>query len=370
MNKDKTKIKVMVAMSGGVDSSVAAFLLQKQGFEVCGVYMEINDDRTSEKAVKKVAKSLGIKLEIVDLRKKFEKEIISYFLNSYKAGLTPNPCVLCNRTIKFGELLKFARKNEADFLATGHYARLRREFPIFPHSGTRNFQFPIKLLKAIDLGKDQSYFLYSLSPGQLKHVLFPLGDLTKDEVRKIADKNSLPYIKKESQDICFLNIRGKKYTTEEYLKKNLTLKSGPIQDSSGKTVGRHQGLPLYTIGQRKGIEIGGTGPYYVTGLNHKKNILFVTNRMDKKEVFTSGFFMEKVNWIGCKVKLPLKCVVAVRYRQQPVDCVVSTKGGFASGGKKLINVKMAESQRAVTPGQSAVFYHGNEVLGGGIILGG
>jgi len=354
----------MVAMSGGVDSSVSAFLLQKKGFDVRGVYMKINNDRRSEMAVKKVAKHLGIKLKIVNLRKKFEKEIISYFLKSYYFCLTPNPCVLCNKQIKFGELLKFAKRNKMDFLATGHYARLRRKFPI------SNFQFPIKLLKSRDANKDQSYFLYTLSPGQLKHLIFPLGELTKDEVRKIADENGVPYIKKESQDICFLNMRGKEVSTEEFLKNNLKLKCGLIKTKDGKVVGRHHGLPLYTIGQRKGIEIGGTGPYYVTGFDRKKNILYVTSQLKDNEIFKSAFFINNINWISGKMKFPLKCKVVVRYRQQPVKCIlkkISARGGSASGGNNKLKVEMYAPQRAVTPGQSAVFYRGDEVLGGGII---
>jgi tRNA-specific 2-thiouridylase len=357
--------KILVAMSGGVDSSVTAALLKKKGFEVLGVFLNLGQVKYSESVVaaKKVARKIDIPLRVFDIRKEFKNEVVDYFLRSYKQGLTPNPCVICNQKIKFGVLLKLAEKYKADFVATGHYTRLRREFPI------SNFQFPnksqilnskqitsYKLQVAKDEKKDQSYFLYTLTQAQLSKILFPLGQYTKEKVKKIADKNHLPYFKKESQDICFLFCE-----IAEFLKQNLKLKPGPIVTTAGKLIGRHEGLPLYTLGQRRAVKIGGSGPLYVVGRDFKKNQLIVTHKFNEQILYSDKLLASRVNWISAKpYKLPLRCQARIRYQQPLVDCLVTKKG-------KNYLVKFQKPLRAITQGQSVVFYHGDEMLGGGVI---
>jgi len=372
------KIKVIVAMSGGVDSSVSALLLKKAGFNVEGLYMKLpGADSGSLLAAEEVAKKLGIKFHAIDMEKKFRKEIIGYFLKSYKRGITPNPCVRCNQRIKFGELLKTAKKLGGDFLATGHYARQGREIPNSNQSKVRPGEL-IELLKAKDKTKDQSYFLWTLTQERLAGVMFPLGGMLKEEVKKIAEKAGLPNMKKESQDICFLYCDGKAVQHNDFLRKNLKLKSGPImllekeidektgerkavRLTSGKNLVEHQGLPLYTIGQRREIRIGGTGPYYAARFDMKKNILYVVKNFDDPVLFQDGLIAKGVSWItGIAPKMPLKCEVIIRYRHAPIKCEVMKKGSSYI-------VKFKKPQRAVTPGQSIVFYKGREVLGGGEI---
>ncbi|MFH0820107.1 MAG: tRNA 2-thiouridine(34) synthase MnmA [bacterium] len=350
----KLRQRVLVAMSGGVDSSVAAWLLKKQGFEVRGVFLNLGQVKYKESVVatKRVAKKIGIPFRVIDIRKEFEKEVVDYFLQSYFHGLTPNPCVVCNQKIKFETLLKLAKKYRADFVATGHYARLRRS-----RQPTADSRHLLILWQAKDEKKDQSYFLYTLKQKQLAKILFPLGNLTKEEVKKIADKNYLPYFKKESQDICFLFCE-----TSEFLKQNLKLKPGPIVTTAGKLIGRHEGLPLYTLGQRRAVKIGGIGPFYVVGRDFKKNQLIVTGKFDDSVLYSDKLLAGQVNWLaGESPKLPLKCRARVRYQQPLVDCLVSKKG-------KNYLVKFKQKLRAITPGQSVVFYKNKEILGGGVIV--
>ena len=376
-------------MSGGVDSSVAALLLKRAGFQVEGAHMKLSGGNPEAiKAAKNVAKRLGIKFHVVDLSKKFKKEIIDYFLDSYKRGLTPNPCVKCNQKIKFGELLKAAGKLDGDFLATGHYVQssiLNYQLPI-NKSGAAFIESPkaVKLSKARFKEKDQSYFLYTLTQKQLSKVLFPLsGMANKDEVRKIADQAGLPYIKSESQDVCFLFREGKAIQHNDFLRKHLKLKPGPIilidrgkdgksngrgvsngpgaKSKPGKVIGEHQGLSLYTIGQRREIRIGGTGPYYAAKFDVKKNILYVVKDFDDPILYKDELAAKAVNWVSGKTpKMPLKCEAVIRYRHAPVKCTVTKSGNS-------YRVKFKNPQRAITPGQSIVFYKGEEVLGGGII---
>ena len=375
----RAKHKVMVAMSGGVDSSAAAFMLKKN-HDVTGLFMRLGasgEDR-AERAARAVCCKIKIPFYPVKLADDFQKRIIAHFLESYQKGLTPNPCVRCNSLIKFGELFKTARSLGADFLATGHYARLRREYTI------SNIQYPIKLFKAKDNNKDQVYFLYTLTQGQLKKIIFPLGEYKKEEVRKIVDRAGLPYVKSESQDVCFLKEDGRIIEHNEFIKKHLKLKPGPIvaltrrPSPAGKRgfIGEHQGLPLYTIGQRKGIEIGGTGPYYAAGLDHEKNILYVVSDFNDPALFKSELIAREVNWIaGHEPKMPLRCQAVIRYRHKAVKCEVRSKKLEVRSKKSEVRskksneyfVKFEEAQRAVTPGQSVVFYDGDEVLGGGTI---
>ncbi|MCD4762067.1 tRNA 2-thiouridine(34) synthase MnmA, partial [bacterium] len=264
----KKKRKVVVAISGGVDSSVAAYLLREQGFEVIGLYMRLfGSQERSEMAARKVCASLGIKFYPVNISYVFKKEIINYFIDSYKNGLTPNPCVKCNKIIKFGELFKVARGLGGCF-ATGHYARITEE-------SFDNNKSVYRLWRGLDKNKDQTYFLYNLTQKELKRLTFPIGEYEKKEIRGIADSNNLPYLKKDSQDICFLHKDGKEIEHNEFLKKYIKIKPGPIKlfnpsalrasplrkerkyqkDTCSKDgiIGEHKGLPFYTIGQRRGI---------------------------------------------------------------------------------------------------------------------
>jgi tRNA-specific 2-thiouridylase len=394
-----TKPKVLVAMSGGVDSSVAALLLKKQGFEVIGVFMHFwaEGGAKSEAGNKccslasfndarRVANKLGIPLYTVNFDRPFKKLVVDPFLAGYKKGETPNPCVECNRHIKFELLLKKADELGADFIATGHYAK----------TSTRGGKIILRRPK--DKDKDQTYFLYTLDQKKLKRILFPLADLIKPEVRALAKKAGLAVAgKPESQEICF--IPGKSHN--DFLKRHLKLKPGPIKllascpganhpafqapllfkegiqtkeekrgsflipslprRGQGVVLGEHQGLPLYTIGQRKGVEIGGIGPFYVAGRDYQTNTLYVVPDNDNKLLYKKEMVVREADWISGKPKLPLKAKAVIRYRHLPVDCVIM------SNGKTRLKIKFTKPQRAVTPGQSVVFYKNREVLGGGII---
>ena len=361
--------KIVVAMSGGVDSSVAAALLKRRGFEVEGIYMRLfnTKDKHNEWAAKAVAKNLGIGLKILDLRKEFKKIVIDYFLREFKAGRTPNPCVVCNQEIKLGLLLKKAMQMKADYIATGHYARLRREIPNpksqFPNeSQIQNPKTKYTLLSAKDKIKDQSYFLYNLTQEKLARILFPLGGYKKSEVYQMAEKWKLPYKKGESMDICF--VGGQEH--RKFLKERLGVKRGKIVDVNGRILGEHQGVWFYTIGQR--ADIGGPGPFYVAKIDAKKNLVVVSNKFRGEELYQKELIAENVNWIsGVEPKMPLKCRARIRYGHEAVPTNVSKQLTANSKQKNEYYVKFNQSQRAITPGQSVVFYKGNEVLGGGVI---
>ncbi|MCX6723442.1 MAG: tRNA 2-thiouridine(34) synthase MnmA, partial [Candidatus Staskawiczbacteria bacterium] len=296
--KSNKKTKIIVAMSGGVDSSVAAALLKKQGFDVVGIFMKfwkdpstssgrVDENRCcsveSEKLARLVAKQIGIPFYVLNVEKEFKKKVVDYFLKEYKKGNTPNPCVVCNKEIKFGFLINKALSLGADYIATGHYARIVREIPN-PKSQILRY----KLMKGRDNAKDQAYFLCQLSQKQISHIMFPVGEYTKPEVRKLAKKFKLPTAETpESQEVCFIQN-----TTNEFLKKYLKTKPGKIIDKTGlpaqagKIIGEHQGLWFYTIGQRKGLEIN-QGPWFVVEKDFKKNILVVSKNvkdLEKKEL--------------------------------------------------------------------------------------
>ncbi|MFA6159868.1 MAG: tRNA 2-thiouridine(34) synthase MnmA [Parcubacteria group bacterium] len=344
--------KVLLGMSGGVDSCVSAALLKKQGFDVRGVYLKmwkVDGEKSNKKAIRdaqKIAKILDIPLEIIDVRKKFKKEVVGYFLKEYLAGRTPNPCIFCNENLKFKTLFEIADKLGIDYIATGHYARIIK-------------QKGYKLLEAKDKNKDQSYFLYRLKQEQLARIVFPLGEIEKAETRKLAKKFGLPvFDKAESQDICFLANMA----VEEFLTKNIRLKKGEIKNTKGKIVGEHAGLPLYTLGQRKGINIGGNGPYYVAKRDSKKNCLVVTNKKEDLSLFSKFANINEVNWILAVPKLPAKVLARIRYRSPLIPAMIVMK-------HEKYEVKFDIAQRAVTSGQSIVFYNKKlEVVGGGLIL--
>ena len=358
MFKKKNKKKILVAMSGGVDSSVAAQLLVNQGHEVAGVFLRFWKDPqaapTEENKccslqsfldAKTVCGKIGIPLFSFDFSEPFKKEVVDYFLDSYAHGETPNPCVRCNRKIKLGRLLETMAGMDFDYLATGHYAKIKHGKKIS------------KLFKAKDNTKDQSYFLYSFEQDKLKKLLFPLGDLKKTEVRKIAAKFGLPTAsKQESQDICFLSGAH-----QDFLKRYLTLKPGPIKIlETDEIIGEHQGLPLYTIGQRKGIEIGGIGPFYAARLDYETNTLYVVKEWNGNILYRSECEARDLIWCDEVPTKSFSCLAVIRYGHPAEACLVEI-----SGDKVL--VKFKRPQRAITPGQSIVFYKKTRVLGGGII---
>ncbi|OHA62080.1 MAG: tRNA 2-thiouridine(34) synthase MnmA [Candidatus Wildermuthbacteria bacterium GWA2_46_15] len=373
-----TKPKVLVALSGGVDSSVAAFLLQKAGYEVTGCFMKFWQDSRlgrenpccspeAERRARILARRLQIPFFVLDLKKEFKKAVVDYFLSRTRLGLTPNPCVVCNEEIKFGLFLKKALERGADFMATGHYAKIKEG----------------RLFKAKDKEKDQSYFLWRLNQTQLSRVIFPIGDYSKNEVRKIAQKAGLSTAKTpDSQNLCFL-ASG----TSQFLKFNLRQKPGniiarsdisgilPAIDTAGEIIGRHQGLGLYTIGQRGGIgpclfpKFQSQGPYYVLRKNRLKNLLVVTR--NEKDLFIQEFKVSDLVLNLVKHKWPLRVMVKIRSRQKEMPATLSPVLNLVKHNQPekidQFLVRLDRPERAVTPGQSAVFYQGQELLGGGII---
>ena len=309
------KKQAVVAMSGGIDSSVAAALLKKQGYSLVGVFMKFWKEGksgtnkccsfSSERSARLVCKKLEIPFYVLDARKEFKKRVVDYFLKEHKKGSTPNPCVVCNKEIKFGLLMEKALKTGADYVATGHYSRIKFQ----------NSKF--KLLKGKDRGKDQSYFLWQLEQKQLKHILFPLGGYTKNQAKQLIKKFELPVeTTSESQEICFV-----KDSVSNFLKKYLRLESGKIIDKFGKFLGKHQGLWLYTIGQRKGIQVF-QGPYYAVEKDFKNNILIVSK--NKKDLLKKELIARNVNWIlGKEPKTPLRIKAKIRYCSQFSEGIVS-----------------------------------------------
>ncbi len=331
IKKGKT---VVVALSGGVDSSVAVALLKEQGFSVIGVFMRFCSEEVSSGGTKanEVAKALNIPFYVLDVRNEFKKKVIDSFLSSLKKGVTPNPCVICNREIKFGILFKKLGDYKADYLATGHYVKLKEG----------------KLFIAKDKNKDQSYFLWRIKKEWLDKLTFPLGDYEKKETRKIAKKFKLSTLEeKESQEICFIPD-----DISSFLKRNFPDSPGKIINTFGEVIGEHNGLFNYTIGQRKGLGFSG-GPYYVLNKDVKKNNLIVTK--NEKELSRKELFYAEENFFQ-DISFPFNGKVKIRYRSNPIDAVVEKE-----------KVVFSHKQRAVTPGQSVVFYKNEELLGGGII---
>ena len=367
--KNKITQRVAVGMSGGVDSSVAAALLLEQGYEVIGVFMKFWSENIKGKLreniccslesaedARRVCNKLGIPFYVIDMKVPFKKKIVDNFVNEYLCGRTPNPCVRCNQYIKFGELWKKLKPMGVDFVATGHFARVGRNAQV---ETIHELSLPprVTLRAGRDKNKDQSYFLHQVQQKHLKHTLFPVGNYTKEQVRKLAKKYGLPTAsKKESQEICFV-ADGK---VGEFLKRYIKFEKGNIIDVDSKEVlGQHDGLQIYTIGQRKGIGLAG-GPWYVVRLDKKNNTLWVSKNED--DILAKELIVKKVNWIsGEQPKLPLKCKCKIRYRS---DSVVATIHELSQGRYRVVFTK---PQRAITSGQYCVFYKGEECLGGGVI---
>ncbi|MDA3130802.1 tRNA 2-thiouridine(34) synthase MnmA [Aliibacillus thermotolerans] len=356
--KRKEDTRVVVGMSGGVDSSVTAALLKEEGYDVIGIFMK-NWDDTDEFGVCTatadyddviaVCNQLDIPYYAVNFEKEYWDRVFTYFLNEYKAGRTPNPDVMCNKEIKFKAFLDHALTLGADFLATGHYARTRR-----------TADGKVQLLRGVDDNKDQTYFLNQLSQSQLEKVLFPLGELTKKEVRHIAKEKGLATAhKKDSTGICFIGERNFK----EFLQSYLPAQPGKMVTPDGEIKGEHDGLMYYTIGQRQGLGIGGAGePWFVVGKNVEKNELIVGQGFEHPDLYSEGLYASSVHWIaGEEIEQPLTCTAKFRYRQPDQQVTVYPA---INGETKVI---FEEPQRAITPGQSVVFYDGEVCLGGGTI---
>jgi len=350
-------VKVIVGLSGGVDSAVAALELKAAGHEVSGLFMKNwEDDDTDSfcsaeedlKEVRAVCEILGIPLHTVNFSTEYWDRVFRYFLDEHKAGRTPNPDVLCNKEIKFSAFLDHALRLGAERIATGHYAGIRH--------AAKKYQ----LVRSADHAKDQTYFLYTLGQNQLAQTLFPIGHMTKDEVRRRARTAGLPNCdRKDSTGICFIGERD----FRDFLKRYLPAQPGPIQTLSGEIKGRHEGVMYYTIGQRQGLGIGGEGlPWYVVDKDIERNILFVEQGDDHPALFNTGLQASQLHWVsGSPPPLPVRCTAKVRYRQADQPCQIrSIQDGAAL-------VVFDAPQRAVTPGQSIVFYSGEECLGGGII---
>ncbi|MBN2199974.1 MAG: tRNA 2-thiouridine(34) synthase MnmA [Candidatus Aminicenantes bacterium] len=357
------KERVAVAMSGGVDSSVAAALLLERGDRPFGLTMDLGSApesrseggetrrRTDREAVEdaaRVAAGLGIPFHVVDLRREFEKRIVKDFCREYVKGRTPNPCIRCNARIKFDLLAEAARRFGAKGLATGHHARLERD------SASGRWL----LRQGRDLRKDQSYFLYALTQRQLSFARFPVGDLTKDEVRSLAARLSLPTAEKpESQEICF--IPGRDYA--RFLKDRIpgAEKPGPILDPSGRVIGRHRGIIHFTLGQRRGLGIASPRPLYVLGIDAERNAVVAGL---EKALYGKTFTVAGVNWVSAARLLgPVSLTVKIRSRQKGSKAVIEAVG------RRRCRVTFSTPQRAITPGQSAVFYDRDLVIGGGVI---
>lgn len=344
--------KVYVGMSGGVDSSVTAALLQQQGHEVTGVYMKNwTQDLPGMKCpwaddladAKRVAVQLGIDFKVFDFQQEYRQRVVDYMIAEYQAGRTPNPDIMCNQEIKFKLFLQTALEDGAEMIATGHYARVKEG----------------QLLMGLDQNKDQTYFLYRVTEDALRHTFFPVGELTKPEVRQKAETFGLvTAAKKDSQGICFVGEVGIK----DFLQQYVTSEPGDIIDTaSHKIVGQHEGAIFYTIGQRHGLGVGGGLPYYVVGKDMARNQVFVTTNLNDGNLWHTQFSLQQLHWINDAPQEGKTYQVRSRYRARLTNCQLVFKADDE------VEVQLHDPERAITPGQSAVIYDGERVVGGGIV---
>lgn len=354
---DNSKTRVVVGMSGGVDSSVTAYLLKEQGYDVIGIFMK-NWDDTDEfgvctatedyEDVIRVANQIGIPYYAVNFEKEYWDKVFTYFLDEYKLGRTPNPDVMCNKEIKFKAFLEHAESLGADFVATGHYARVE------------TLDNEVKMLRGVDRNKDQTYFLNQLSQAQISKVMFPLGGMEKPEVRRIAEEAGLATAgKKDSTGICFIGERNFKQFLSEYL----PAQPGDMKTLDGKVMGKHDGLMYHTIGQRHGLGIGGDGdPWFVVGKDLTNNVLFVEQGFHHDSLYSDSLVATDMSFVSDRpVEAVFHCTAKFRYRQEDVGVTVHLLDGNKA------HVVFDEPARAVTPGQALVLYDGDVCLGGGTI---
>lgn len=362
---------VYLALSGGVDSAVAAVLLLEQGYDVRGIFLKIWSDDLEEighcpwvqdrRDAIKVAAKLGIPFETVNFEKEYEDEVFSYFLEEYRAGRTPNPDILCNTVIKFGAFIQYARSHGADYIATGHHAR---RSPSAGNDAGRGY----RLLKGKDLKKDQSYFLAGLTQEQLHYSLFPIGDYTKEEVRQIAADHGLDMVenKRSTRGICFVG----KVDLKQFMDKYADQKPGDIVDVNGKVLGKHKGIMAYTIGQRKRIEIDAKSsnevPFFVIAKDAEKNVIIVSQ--NEEDLMKMELISAKNHWIsGNEHKLPLTKQAKIRYNQEVQDVTISKDpSSFAQDPQYMVT--FAKAQRAIAPGQIIAYYDEDALIGSGTII--
>ncbi|WP_135555000.1 tRNA 2-thiouridine(34) synthase MnmA [Paenibacillus cymbidii] len=365
MDNNRNQMRVVLGMSGGVDSSVAALLLKEQGYDVIGVFMKNWDDTdefghcTAEddaEDVRRVCAQIGIPCYTVNFEKQYYDKVFAYFLDEYRAGRTPNPDVMCNREIKFGEFLQKALDLGAERIATGHYARV----------DNRDGEY--LLLRAIDGNKDQTYFLHALNQYQLSKAMFPLGQLTKPQVREIAAAAGLATAKKkDSTGVCFIGERNFK----QFLSQYLPAQPGDMRTYDGELKGRHDGLMYYTLGQRQGLGIGGSGtgePWFVADKDLATNTLYVVQGETDERLYATSLIADGVSWTsGAAPVMPARCSAKFRYRQPDQGVTVEPLDEPASGAGMRVRVVFDKPQKAITPGQAVVFYDGDVCLGGGTI---